>query len=87
MRYIHIQRSKEQVAASLTRNRFAFHDRGREPSPPESYEVFTSAIRADATHERTASVTLEALRSEPDRTIASLTEWLDDGEKVSVSEQ
>lgn len=81
MRYIHIQRPKEQVAASLTRNHFAFYARGRELSPPESYEVFTSAIRADAPRERTVSVTLEALRAEPDRTIAGLIEWLTLGVK------
>ncbi|MGW9636014.1 sulfotransferase [Nocardiopsis alba] len=76
-RYIHIDRPREQVAASLVRNRFVFHHGGRELSPEQAYDLFDSAIQTEAPSARTRSVSLEELREEPSRTIADLLAWLD----------
>ncbi len=78
MRYVHIDRSQEQVSSSLARNRFVFHHDGRELSPGQAYDLFTSAILADVPLERTRSVALESLRDSPEQVITDLLAWLDE---------
>lgn len=80
VRYVHIDRPREQVAASLARNRFAFHHGGRELSPTQAYELFTSMIQAEAPPNRTKFVSLRDLQEEPSPAIADLLAWLDSEE-------
>ncbi|MFL1376788.1 sulfotransferase [Nocardiopsis protaetiae] len=77
VRYIHIDRSREQVAQSLARNRFMFRHGGQELTHEQAYDLFSDAISASVPRERCRTVTLESLRCSPERVITDLLAWLD----------
>ncbi|GAA3744977.1 hypothetical protein HDA32_005166 [Spinactinospora alkalitolerans] len=77
IRYIHITRDRNDVAASMTRNRFSFSHGGGALDSGQAHDLFVSTIVSMAPEKRTLTVTHHDLMRAHQYVVPEILAWLD----------
>jgi hypothetical protein len=76
-RFLHIVRSDDGVASSMSRNRFSYRCADGPPlSHGEARALFVEAVEGHPDPSRVRTISYEELRARPQRGVAAILEWL-----------
>lgn len=76
-RFLHIVRGEDDVACSLSQNRFSYRSANGPPlSPGEAQALFVEAVEAHPDRSRVRTIRYEELRARPQRGVTAILEWL-----------